>query len=597
MYNTSTQSLCYPGWLGEETGNEYLQRKERFMVGAPAAKKKYDVAIIGSGIGGATLSAILARNGLDVLVLEAGTHPKFAIGESMILETSESMRALAEMYDVPELAYFSSENYLNYAGNTHGVKRHFGFVHHIEGEPIDIHRVLQAVIPGQPYGHELHLYRQDTDSLLTSAAVSYGASVVQNTLVIDVKVDTGQVTLTTSRGVEYTADYLVDAGGFRSFVAEQNNLRHSDLRTQTRGMFTHMIDVPCIHEVSASREEYGIPFRMSEGTLHHIFEGGWLWAIPFNNHEDAVNPLCSVGLLLDPRVFPPRPYLDPEEEFYDIIGRYPGISSQFKNAKAVRPWVRSTRLQYSSHHAVGDRYALLGHAVGFVDPLFSKGLYSTHMAIMVLADLLLSAKETGDYSSAAFSPLETTSLNFMEMNDRLIAGSFKSWGNYELWRVYSVVWLLGAYLEYLKLSISRMRARNRSEYLDLVRGNRLVGGGFVPFFALAEKIDHLFERVDPKDREQVDRVVAESKEVFASFPWLPLPFQEILDGKTFLAKRKFRWALLSRSKGFMGSGEYRRHFFGDMSYPELIIKVAADRYRYSRRGVKKQRRTNARLAW
>ena len=65
---------------------------------------KYDVAIIGSGIGGSTLASVLARQGLKVIVFEGGTHPRFTIGESMILETSEAMRALAELYDVPELA-------------------------------------------------------------------------------------------------------------------------------------------------------------------------------------------------------------------------------------------------------------------------------------------------------------------------------------------------------------------------------------------------------------------------------------------------------------------------------------------------------------
>jgi FADH2 O2-dependent halogenase len=67
--------------------------------------KKYDVAIIGSGIGGSTLASVLARQGLSVIVFEGGQHPRFTIGESMILATSEAMRALAEFYDVPELAF------------------------------------------------------------------------------------------------------------------------------------------------------------------------------------------------------------------------------------------------------------------------------------------------------------------------------------------------------------------------------------------------------------------------------------------------------------------------------------------------------------
>ena len=67
-------------------------------------QQQYDVAIIGTGIGGSTLAAMLARQGLRVVVFEGGVHPRFTIGESMILETSEVMRALAEFYDVPELA-------------------------------------------------------------------------------------------------------------------------------------------------------------------------------------------------------------------------------------------------------------------------------------------------------------------------------------------------------------------------------------------------------------------------------------------------------------------------------------------------------------
>lgn len=77
---------------------------------------KHDVAIIGSGIGGSTLASMLARQGLSVIVFEGGQRPRFTIGESMILATSEAMHALDELYDVPDLAYYSSENFYNYTG-------------------------------------------------------------------------------------------------------------------------------------------------------------------------------------------------------------------------------------------------------------------------------------------------------------------------------------------------------------------------------------------------------------------------------------------------------------------------------------------------
>ncbi len=126
--------------------------------------KHFDVAIIGSGIAGSSLAAVLAKHGQRVGVFEAKSHPKFSIGESMILETSETMRALANLYDVPELACFSSENYLPLIGSSHGVKRHFSYLHHTAGAAYRPQRALQAVIPKAPHGHELHLYRQDVDA-------------------------------------------------------------------------------------------------------------------------------------------------------------------------------------------------------------------------------------------------------------------------------------------------------------------------------------------------------------------------------------------------------------------------------------------------
>ncbi|MBN1666108.1 MAG: NAD(P)/FAD-dependent oxidoreductase [Anaerolineales bacterium] len=558
----------------------------------------YDVAIIGSGIGGSTLAAILARQGLSVLVFEAGTHPRFAVGESMILETSEMMRALAKFYDVPELAYFSSENYLDQAGSTHGVKRHFGFVYHQPEQPPDPDQALQAIIPKQPYGHELHLYRQDTDYYLTSVAISYGATILQGASVAAVEVGSDQVAITTARGQQYRAQYLVDAGGFRSLLADQMKLRDFNLQTHTRGMFTHMIDVPCFNEVHLSYSEYGVPFRWSEGTLHHIFEGGWLWVIPFNNHAEATNPLCSVGLLLDPRVYPVRPDLTPEQEFFEFIAQFPEIQKQFEQAKAVRGWVRADRLQYSSRQVVGERFALLGHAVGFIDPLYSKGLYVSHMGILVLADLLLKAQKSGDYSAAAFKPLEDITLAYVKMHDRLTANSVKSWSHPKLWRVYAVQWLLGAYLEYLMLSITRMRAKNRQAYIQLLKNNRLAGGGFEDFFEIQEQIDALFEAVDPEDEADVERTVTRARTLFAAFPWLPRPFQAVLDGKNHLPRNKFRLTLFKKQSGFMGSAAYRRHFFGDMSLVELGLKGAQDFLVYSRRYQRWQRRfRRSRLAW
>jgi FADH2 O2-dependent halogenase len=562
----------------------------------PDAAERYDVAIIGSGIGGSTLAAVLARQGLSVIVFEGGSHPRFAIGESMILETSEAMRALAEFYDVPELAYFSSENFFSDIGLTHGVKRHFSFLHHTVGQRQDVDKSLQAVIPKLPYGHEIHIHRQDSDYLLTSIAISYGATVLQNTFIQDIAINSDGVAIVTSKGATYHANYVVDAGGMKSLVANKFEWRHRDLRSHSRTIFTHMIDVPCFNKVGPSQAAYDFPYPVSQGTLHHIFKGGWLWIIPFNNHPDGVNPLCSVGLQLDPRIYPQRNELTPAEEFQQIIDQFPDLRDQLAGAHPVRDWLRIDRLQYAAHHIVADRCALLAHAAGFVDPLYSKGLYLTHISIFWIADLLLKAKQTGDYSAAAFAPLEEMTLGYLDMHDRLVASSFKAWSNYKLWAVYAVLWLLGAYLEYVRLIINRFRANNRAEYLALMQPHRLAGGGFDQFFTLQEQIDALIDAVDPEDEAAVDRTVAEIKALFAAFPWLSSAFQDLLDGKNHLPDNKLRLNLFNRKSGFMGSGAYRQHFFGDKTLPTLLVKELRDQLRYSTIGVKWQRRKSARLA-
>lgn len=557
---------------------------------------RYDVAIIGSGIGGSTLATVLARQGLAVIVFEGNTHPRFTIGESMILETSEAMRALAQFYDVPELAYFSSENFYNYIGTGHGVKRHFSFLHHTAGQPQNVRHSLQAVIPKLPYGHEIHIHRQDSDYLLTSIAISYGATVRMGTQIQDIMVEPAGVTILTTKGATYRANYVVDAGGMKSLLANKFNWRHRDLLSHSRTIYTHMIDAPCFNRVVAPQATYGFPYPLSQGTLHHIFKGGWLWVIPFNNHPAATNPLCSVGLQLDPRLYPQRNELTPEEEFYTFVQQFPSIYAQIKHGHPVREWQRVDRLQYAAHHIVGDRFALLAHAAGFIDPLYSKGLYVTHMSIFWLADLLLKAKRTGDYSAAAFAPLESMTLDYIGMHDRLVASSYKAWSNFKLWQVYAVLWLLGAYLEYVRLVINRMRANDRAEYLALMRPHKLAGGGFDAFFAIQTEIDALIDAVNPDDEADVDRTVAQIKAAFARFPWIPSAIRDLLDGKTYLPDNKLRPNLLNPGTGFMGNGAYRAHFFGNHSLPTLLSKAVADIYRYSTLGLTRRRHRQARLA-
>ena len=544
--------------------------------------EKFDIAIIGSGIAGAALATILARQGKKVIVFEAKEHPRFAIGESMILESSEVLRAMAEFYDVPELAYYSSEYYMPLIGSSHGVKRHFSFLHHSSGKEQDVSNSFQAVIPKEPYGHELHLHRQDSDYFIMTTAISYGATVLQNTPVKDINITEDHVEIHTKEEV-FIADYIVDSGGYKSLLAEKYQLRDRNLKTHSRAIFTHMVDVPDFHHVSNTKDDYGFPFSVAEGTLHHIFDGGWMWVIPFNNHEKSTNPLCSVGLMLDPHKHPENKELSAKEEFCDFIAQFPDMARQFSQAKAVRPWTRTGRIQYSSKQVVGDRFALLGHAAGFIDPLFSKGMYVSLSSAFQLAHLLLSADE--NYSTEHFKGFETRTLNFVQSHDRLVANSYKSFANHKLWNVYLILWLLGAYTELVKLMSSRILAQSREDYIQQTQHLELVGGGFDAFKVLEKKVNRILESVDPYNEKEVDRAVFDITVHFDAIEWLPQAFQEVLKGKNHLPEKKLNADLFQRDSGFLGKASYRKHFFGDISATELVKIFMSEKNAYSEKKI------------
>ena len=117
------------------------------------------------------------------------------------------------------------------------------------------------------------------------------------------------------------------------------------------------------------------------------------------------------------------------------------MERQFADAKAVRPWVRTKRIQYSSHHTVGYRYALLSHAAGFIDPLFSRGLINTVENLHSLARTLLDALSANDFAETRFESVDVEAKRGFSF-DCLVAGAYASWDDFETWNAWVRVWAI-----------------------------------------------------------------------------------------------------------------------------------------------------------
>jgi tetracycline 7-halogenase / FADH2 O2-dependent halogenase len=448
----------------------------------------HDVVIIGSGLAGTIIAACLARNGVDVIVLDAGKHPRFAIGESTIPYTSMTMRLVSERYGVPEIKYLTTfESVQAHVTTNCGVKRNFGFVHHVKGERHDPGHSNEFPIPKITHT-ENHFFRQDVDAWMLGVATKYGARVRERIKIVDVEVDDARATVTAEDGTQITAKYLVDASGFRSVLAEKFALREEPtrLRTHSRSLFTHMVGVQPF-EKTLPKGLHGNPSPWSQGTLHHLFEGGWMWVIPFDNHARATNPLCSVGISFDPRVHP-KPDCPPGQEFKNFLADFPDVRRQFTRARAVRDWVSTGRLQYSSRQTVGPRWCLTSHAAGFVDALFSRGLENTMEIVNNLVHRIIDAVRDDDFCVERFEFVQELEQGLLDFNDDLVANAYTSFQSWDLWDAWFRVWSLGQVLATLEVSRTYAKYSTHRDLDALERLAKIEPWGSIPDYSPAREL-------------------------------------------------------------------------------------------------------------
>ncbi len=420
-------------------------------------KAVHDVIILGSGLAGSVTASILARNGAKVVLIDATAHPRFAVGESMTPQLVEWLHILAERYDVPEIKSLASVNASNRdISPLFGTKGHFGFMRHTPGNEPDPREATQLALP-KIFSQNSHLFRQESDSFMFHVACKYGVTARQNWRASDVDFDDDGVTVTGQNGEKFRAKYLIDASGVRSPLAEKFGLREQPARFKhhSRSMFTHYIGVKRFDDVSGHPKDLRPPVDWHNGTMHHLIDRGWFWIIPFDNHPDSKNKLCSVGLTFDERLYPKQPGMTPDEEFEYYLDQYPAVKRQFEGATRVREWVSTDRLQYSSKQTIGDRWCLMSHAAGFIDPLFSRGLSNTFEVVDALTSRLLEALKDGDFSAERFAYVEELEQGLLKYNDEIVNASFNAFSHFKLWNAVFRVW--GAFISPGVMRLTRAR--------------------------------------------------------------------------------------------------------------------------------------------
>jgi 2-polyprenyl-6-methoxyphenol hydroxylase-like FAD-dependent oxidoreductase len=106
-------------------------------------------------------------------------------------------------------------------------------------------------------------------------------------------------------------------------------------------------------------------------------EQGWCWRIPLPGR-------VSLGIVAEPAVF--RSLGEKPEEQYDaFLAADPHLKRIFEGGRRLTPVLRYGNYQLTTLRGVGDGWALLGDAFGFIDPVFSSGLFLAMDGALALA--------------------------------------------------------------------------------------------------------------------------------------------------------------------------------------------------------------------
>ncbi|MGQ0506833.1 MAG: NAD(P)/FAD-dependent oxidoreductase [Myxococcaceae bacterium] len=302
-----------------------------------------DVLIIGGGPAGSASGSYLARKGRSVVCVEAGTFPRFQIGESLLPRCNDLLEeaglfdaVVARKYIVKEAALFLRDK----------ARERFAFADVFPGQRTQTYQVPRA----------------DFDQTLATAARQNGLDLRYQTRVDSVELSAdgvmGFVTDTeTEQRSRISAKYLIDCSGYGRVLPKLLKLEKDAKLDPRVAVFTHV--------EGDLRPEGG-----AEGDIWVCVhpKNAWMWIIPFSNGR------TSVGIVAKKEVFDEAPGATDREKLFALIAQDPNAGPRLAKAVPVMKTERREGWSSSVERLYGPRWALAGNASEFLDPVFSSGV-------------------------------------------------------------------------------------------------------------------------------------------------------------------------------------------------------------------------------
>ena len=407
-----------------------------------------DVAIIGSGFAGSLTALALRRVGRSVILLERGRHPRFAIGESSTPLANLLLEELCDRYGLEQIKPLSKWGtwQRHHPAIGGGLKRGFSFFRHDFDRPFRDNRdrerqLLVAASPHDDIG-DTHWYRPDFDHFLVREASNAGAEYVDEIELNAMRSMDGRSVLEGYRHgqpVRVEARFVVDASGPRGFLqrATGSGARPLKWLPPTQALFTHFTGVDEWGRTVDIDSGATPPFPVDAAALHHVFPGGWIWVLRFNNGITSAGAALtdSVAASID---------IATEGAWDRLLGRLPSVAQQFRTARPTRPFIHSPRLAFRTEIVAGPDWAMLPSAAGVIDPLLSTGFPLTLLGIQRLVRLLESDRWDGPEFLDGLADYAARTQRELDATEQLVAALYASMADFEQFKRLTLLYFAAA---------------------------------------------------------------------------------------------------------------------------------------------------------